>query len=232
MRKSPFINDQIYHIYNRGVEKRDIFMNDSDYSRFVYNLFEFNDITPAQNHTCKNHSFSFSEVELRRIEERNPFIEILAFCLMPNHYHLLIKQKVDGGIVKFMQKLGTGYTNYFNTKYERVGALFQGKFKAVLIENDAQLLHIPYYIHCNPLDLKYPKWKERGLKNPKGALEFLGNYRWSSFKDYIGDENFPFVIEKDFLMSSFGNARQYKKMMLDWLGETELDEITDILLEQ
>jgi len=232
MRKAPFVNGEIYHIYNRGVEKRDTFMDDGDRLRFLYNLFEFNDSSPPVHHSSNNHSFkSFTEVELRRISEREPLVEILAFCLMPNHYHLLVRQKVEGGIVRFMQKLGTGYTNYFNTKYERVGGLFQGKFKSVLVERDEHFLYIPYYIHCNALDLKYPKWKRLGIKNPKEALEFLENYRWSSFKDYIGKENFPLVLQKDFLLPSLGDPTLHKKRVAEWLNQPDFSEIGANLVE-
>ena len=122
MKKPVFINSEVYHIYNRGVEKRKTFLDDKDYFRFIHNLFEFNDDAPAMNLYYKLPQIQSYEVQLRKIHkiERQPrklLVEIIAFCLMPNHYHILIKQKVDNGIVRFMQKLGTGYTNYFNKKF-------------------------------------------------------------------------------------------------------------------
>ncbi len=123
MIKPAFVNNQVYHIYNRGVEERKVFLDKEDYFRFVHNLFEFNDEAPAMNLYYKLFQLQAQsyEVQLRKVKvmEREPrklLVEILLFCLMPNHFHLLIKQKVDNGIVKFMQKLGTGYTNYFNKK--------------------------------------------------------------------------------------------------------------------
>ncbi|MBI2450905.1 MAG: transposase [Parcubacteria group bacterium] len=206
MRKIKFTEGKIYHIYNRGVEKRDIFLDDKDYFRFIHDLFEFNDEKPALN--------SYYEAKPRKIEKRKLLVEILVFTLMPNHFHLLLRQRQDNGIANFMHKLGGGYTMYFNQKYERTGSLFQGTFKAVLVEKDAQFLHIPDYIHLNPLDLKSPEWKNKEIKNYKEAMKFLENYRWSSFRDYIGKKNFPSVTQRKFLMKFFGGPIQYKKSTL------------------
>jgi len=134
-------------------------------------------------------------------------VDILTFVLMPNHYHLLLRQRVDGGISKFMQKLGTGYTMYFNEKHERSGALFQGRYKSVHIEDDRQLLYIPHYIHLNPLALI-----DRGSTSiNKNADEFLNSYRWSSYLDYVGGRAFPSVTDREYLLNLFGGAEKYKK---------------------
>ncbi len=236
MQKPIFANNQIYHIYNRGVEKRDVFMDDKDRFRFIHDLFEFNDEAPAKNIYYKNPQLQSYEVGLRKIEKtkknepRQCIIEILAFCLMTNHFHLLLKQKREKGVVNFMQKLGTGYTNYFNKKYERVGPLFQGKFKAVLIENESHFIHLPYYIHANPLSIINLDWQEK-ITNRQKAIKFLESYRWSSYLDYIGKKNFPSVTQRDFLSEFFEGPNQYKKDMNKWLEEINLQEIKDIILE-
>src|SRR3989344_3887322 len=151
MRNPAFATGHIYHVYNRGVEKRKVFLNERDYLRFVAGLYIFNDTTPALN---AGRSLIESSIEVRlQSEKKKRLVEIIAFCLMPNHYHLLLRQRVDGGITEFMRKLGGGYVNYFNLKHQRVGPLFQGKFKSVLISDESQFMYIPFYIHLNPVDL-------------------------------------------------------------------------------
>ncbi len=236
MKRPQFAENQIYHIYNRGVEKRKTFLQEKDYLRFTHDLFELNDESPAQNvlyHFNANTKSMEVEPQYIRKREREPrklLVEILVFTLMPNHFHLMVRQKRKNGIVKFMQKLGTGYAMYFNKKYERVGPLFQGRFKAVRVENEAHFLHLPHYIHTNPLELIYGgstsiNWK-RGMK-------YLENYRWSSFPDYIGKKNFPSVTSRDFLLEFLGGPKEYLKETERLLKASEyekwggsIDEVT------
>ena len=233
MQKPQFVENQIYHIYNRGVEKRDTFLDDKDYLRFIHDLFEFNDRDPAFNVAYYFNSKS-KEVKSQYLEkERKPrklLVEILLFTLMPNHFHLLLKQKQENGIVKFMQKLGTGYTNYFNKKYDRVGGLSQGRFKAVLINEEAHFIHIPFYFHTNPIDLIYGSSTSIDWR---GQIEFLENYRWSSFLDYIGKKNFPSVTSRKFLLEFWGGEKEYRKETEKWLRERDknIDKIKEITLE-
>ena len=130
-----------------------------------------------------------------------------------------------------MQKLGTGYTMSFNQKYERSGSLFQGTYKAILVEKDSHFIYLPYYIHLNSLDIKFPEWREREIKNYKEAMDFLENYHWSSFPDYIGKKNFPSVTQRKILLEFFGGPEQYKKDTIKWLKEMNLEGIKDLILE-
>ncbi len=176
------------------------------------------------------------EVGLQYIKkERTPrklLVDVLVFTLMPNHFHLMIRQKTEDGITKFMRKIGTGYTNYFNKKYERVGSLFQGKYKSVRIATEQHLIHLPYYIHMNPLDMIAPKWRQKEITNYHKALLFLESYRWSSHSDYIGKKNFPSVTQRDFLLKLFDGIPNYKKSFIQWLKERDLENIgDDITLE-
>ena len=234
MQKPVFSSGEIYHVYNRGVEKRNVFKNDLDRIRFIHDLFEFNDQSPALN---VNYYFNHKsmEVEPQYIKaERKPrklLVEILSFCLMPNHYHMLLRQKLDGGIVDFMQKLGTGYTMYFNQKYDRVGSLFQGRFKAILVKDDAHLLHLPFYIHLNPLDLITPEWRERKIGNYKKAIDFLESYRWSSHLDYLGKKNFPSVTQREVLLEFFNGSQNYARDMYQWLKNLNLETVQGVSLE-
>jgi len=231
MRKIEFINNQIYHIYNRGVEKRDIFSDDKDHFRFIHDLFEFNDENPAENLYYKKAALQSYEAQPRKVKPRKLLVEILVFCLMPNHYHLLLRQKGESGITKFMHKLGTGYTMYFNQKYERTGVLFQGRFKAILVNQEAHFIHLPYYIHLNPLDIIKDKWKEGKIRDYKKAIQFLESYRWSSYLDYIGKKNFPSITQRDFLSKFLGKDNELKKNTENWLKEIQMERIKEIILE-
>lgn len=223
-----FDNDHIYHIYNRGVEKRDIFLAPNDFRRFIVNLYEFNDIAPALNFG-RHLSLQPIEVRLQSVRKRL-LVEILAFCLMPNHYHLMLRQLAENGITMFMRKLGTGYTNYFNLKYKRVGPLFQGKFKTVLLEREQHFQHLPHYIHLNPLDLIMPEWREGHIKDIKKAMNFLKTYRWSSMMDYLGTENFPTVTSRDFLTQCIGSPVDFKKRMEEWMRLIDFEFIHTVTI--
>lgn len=174
-----------------------------------------------------------SEAQLRswRQPAKETLVDILAFCLMPNHYHLLLRQRLDGGITKFMHKVGTGYTNYFNQKNERVGSLFQGRFKAVLIEDEYHFARMPFYIHLNPLDLVAPEWREKRINSIDQTLRFLESYKWSSYLDYIGNGQFSSVINKEFITEFFGSPNLCKKRMEEWLREMNLENIRPLTLE-
>lgn len=213
------INDHIYHIYNRGVDKRDIFMDDEDRFRFIHDLYEFNDKKPAPNLYYKSPELKSYEVGLRKIQPRECLVDILSFCMMNNHLHLILRQVSDNGISEFMQKLGSGYTNYFNNKYERSGSLFQGKYKLKLVENEAQYVYLPHYIHLNPLKLVFPKWKENGVGDVKKAKRFLEEYRWSSYRDYIGKKNFPSIISQKFVSELYGGPQNYRNSIEIWLED-------------
>ena len=225
----------ICHVLNRGVDKRDIFMNERDRFRFVHDLFEFNDEAPASEIVNINYFFKkdYSVIARPNVERRprERLVDILAFCLMPNHYHLMLREKIAGGITRFMKKLNMGYARYFNEKYKRSGALFQGRFKSVIVTNQAHFTFLPYYIHLNPLDLATPEWRERSLKNFKKAWNFLNNYRWSSHLDYCGQKNFPSVTQRNFLTSFFEGSKQYENSIREWLENLELENIKEIILE-
>lgn len=224
MRKDQLISDNIYHVYNRGVEKRSLFINDRDYERFIDDLIMFNDIKPVTNAKQRIKDIKVGDYK------RKPLVDILTFCLMPNHYHLLLRQLTDDGIVKFMRKLGDGYVKYFNLKHERVGTLFQGKFKSVLIDNESQFMYIPFYIHLNPLDLVVKDWREKGIGDSKKAINFLSNYKWSSHSGYVGKSDFSLVLQNDFLNNQFDNLFQYKKNFSDFINDFSFSDTDNSLI--
>src|SRR3989344_7443988 len=228
-----FISGQIYHVVNRGVDKRNIFMDEDDYTRAIHNIFEFNDQNPTLNsgYLFSKAKFDISNhIDLRNQYDKNPrklLVEILAFCLMPNHVHFLLRPRIEKGVTTFMRKFGAGYANYFNQKYQRSGALFQGRYKSVLVNKEQHLLHLPFYIHLNPLDLKEPQWRNREITSSKAAMNHLNSYRWSSYLDYIGVKNFPSLTQRDFLLNLFGGTASFKETMTNWLNTISLEPIKD-----
>ena len=158
---------------------------------------------------------------------------MLAFCFMPNHIHLLLKQTAENGIHKFTVKLGGGYGRYLNQKNQRKGYVFQGRFQSVHIKDDNQLITAVNYIHANPISLIEPNFKEEGIKNhsTEEVLEFLiKGYRWSSFLDYIGIKNFPSVTERGFVSRMIGGEKGLRDILVDWiLHKKELAGYQNIL---
>ena len=198
---------ELYHLLNRGTEKRDIFMDDRDRARFIHDLFEFNDTKPASNV-----AYSFKKITdvARPYIERDRIVDLHAWCLMRNHYHLLVSERKEGGLTTFMRKLNTGYTNYFNERYTRNGVLFQGRTKKILIHSSAHFLHILHYVHLNPLDYMpgAREWRSGRVSEPQRAKAYLEKYRWSSYADYCGRKNFPSIVTTDFFKDSVGNVEK------------------------
>jgi len=231
----------IFHVLNRGVEKRVIFKEDQDYKRFIRGLFEFNDKNSTENLSrflirSKKHNKSTDGqiTTAKPFVERKPrklLVRIHSFCLMPNHYHLLLSPLVENGISKFIQKLSIGYTHYFNKKHDRSGVLFQGKHKRIQVTNSPHLTHIPFYIHLNPLDIIEPEWREGIIKDTRGSLNFLKNYRWSSHLDYLGIKNFPSVTNREFLLDYFDGYSGYRSACEKWIKERKVRALDSSRLE-
>ena len=223
-RKQQFVNNDVYHIILRGIDDNLIFKNKNDYYRGVFSIYEFNTVKPI---TIRFQRKARSKIkqkikELNRgpssvKDERDRLIDLLAFCFMPNHIHLLIRQIKGEGIIKFMRKLGTGYGGYFNRKYNRKGYVFQNRFSAVHIKSNSQLKTVFVYIHSNPISCIEPKWKEKGIKNPRKVIKFLEEYKWSSYSDYVSKNNFPSVTEREFILRVMGGKRICKKFVENWV---------------
>lgn len=223
---------QLFHTLNRGVDKRVIFIDQQDYFRFIHDLFEFND-EERVNTTFYRFSRS-NDIASRKIvrKPRKLLVDIHSFCIMPNHYHLLLSPKSEGTIPKFMKKLNMGYAKYFNEKYKRTGTLFEGRYKSVPVNSESHFCHLPFYIHCNPLDLSAPEWRKNKLHSFKRAKEFLENYRWSSHLDYLGKPNFPSITKRNFLLEFFGGEKEYQKSVYSWLKDLEIENLADYTLEK
>lgn len=228
----PIIRDfevnGIYHIYNRGYDKRDIYLDGKDYLRFVVSLYWFNNQNKIIIDDLSKEDIEFAIASgstagninnLYNVKNRVPIVEILGFTLMPNHYHLILKEIVPGGISLFMRKLSNGYTGYFNEKYGRkgVGGIFQGRYQSVRIKDDRQLVAIFNYVHTNPIELVEPKWKDLIVKDKNKALKFLEVYKWSSYHDYVGNLRFPNVTDRDFYNDLLGGPKQRRRLIKDWI---------------
>ncbi|MBI3458833.1 transposase [Candidatus Azambacteria bacterium] len=204
------------------------FKNESDYYRGIHNLFEFNDRDPViwkfrksffenSDPAGRNIRNNDTVIKEENRKKRKFLVEILCFCLMPNHIHLLLMQVKDGGITKFMRKFGTGYAVHFNNKYKRKGYLFQGRFKDILIKTNEQLRINFVYIHTNPAALHDHSWKDGGINNAQEVIKVIENYKWSSYADYLGNKNFPSVTQRD-LFNKIMTSHEWKKFVDDWVG--------------
>ncbi len=217
-----FAQDNFYHIYNRGTEKRPIFVSDRDRERFLVLLYLCNGTNPVD---LKLQGSTLEEA--RDADRGSSLINLCAYCLMPNHFHLLIHEHCIGGISHFMQKLTTGYTMYFNKWHERDGSLFQGKYKASHADTNSYLSYLIAYIHLNPIKLIEPNWKEAGITDPNRARRHLEKYRYSSYPDYCGQSRIEgTLICPDILPKYFNSPRDFESSTTSWLNYKKLQGST------
>jgi putative transposase len=218
--RANFVPGEFYHLYNRGTEKRKVFLNKEDYARFTALLYLCN--TPKALHVQelipRGSTSSKLLQQLEAFKRDETLVDIVAYCLMPNHFHLLVREKETGGISRFMQKLTTAYTMYFNTRMDRSGALFQGKFKSTHADNDTYLAYLISYIHLNPLKLIEPKWIETGILNRKRAEKYLEDYLYSSYLDFCKKDRLEkILLKQDALPEYFESYLDFKTQVTDWL---------------
>jgi REP element-mobilizing transposase RayT len=192
-----FTSGNIFHIYNRGNNKEKIFFDEQDYRAFLFRFGLCLGFTEKELNKEKLTSMPYSRIRINNSAKNN--FKLHAFCLMPNHFHLLIEQVGDVPISSLMLKLCTSYARYINKKYERSGHIFQDCFKAVLIENNPQLMWTSSYIHMNPV-------KDKIAKHP-------AEYLWSSYNDYASNRNLS-IVNKEFLLSTFGDQKSFIKETL------------------
>lgn len=191
-----------YHVYNRGVDKRIIFQDDADRVRFLNGLALFNDHGRRKNYSIKL-------IKTARVGDP-PCVEVVAYCLMPNHFHLMLRQRVCGGVSEFMGRLGNGYTKYFNKRHERSGRLFESAYKAKRVETTGYAEHLTRYIHLNPLELD-AIWTS-GQRTWQETSDALSDYKWSSYRHFIGMECSLFV-RNETVMKGFKNADGYQRFI-------------------
>jgi len=205
MRNIKIAPGEYYHIFNRGMSKQLIFHDNMDRVRFLFLILYFQSPIILQNIGRPVKSFikhSVFNID-RKIEKeivKSRFVELISFCLMPNHFHLIVKEVEENGIARYMQRVLNSYTKYYNTKYNKSGHLFQGPYKAVHIKNNEQLLYLSSYIHRNPRDLK--EW-----------LNKESSYRWSSYQDFTKKNRFEELLLIDIIEGQFTNKNEYDKFI-------------------
>ena len=204
MRAITISEGEHYHVFNRGMRKQLIFNNDQDRYRFLFLIthfqspLTFSDVGEAVKN-FKNSLRQHSVLTLNREEiTQNRTVELIAFALMPNHFHLMIKEVKTGGIATFMQRLQNSYTKYYNIKNELNGHLFQGPYRLVHIKDNEQLLYTSVYIHRNCRELK--GWKDREAEYP-----------WSSYFDYVKQNRWKKFLSNEIIMDQFTSPQEYQK---------------------
>ena len=213
-RKVLFAPEEYYHIYNRGNSKQTIFHDDADRTRFIQLLFLSNASNPFNTADLRKGKGLFEH------DRGEALISIGAYIVMPNHFHVLLRHVEDGDISKFMQKLTTVYSMYYNAKYKRTGGLFEGKFKATHVATDRYLRYLFSYIHLNCIKLIDKTWRENGLKDKNKALGYLHKYKWSSYLDYaeVKQRTYSSVLDKKAFPNYFSSPEAIKKDIFQWIN--------------
>jgi len=220
MRKTIFATGEIYHVFNLGVEKRVTFTDKREYDRGLLTLdfyrFEgvFAGLAQILKLDLEKRNFFLSQLK----KNGKKLVDVLGYCLMPNHFHFLVRQLLNGGIPTFVGNFSNSYTRFFNTKHKRIGHLFQGVFKAVKIEDDEQLIHVLRYIHINPVVSSVIKEAD------------LENYPYSSFPEYLGrKEGF---CSKELVSKRFSSIEKFREFTFDQIDYgRRLEAIKHLLFE-
>lgn len=236
VRNQQLANDEIYHVVAKRIEGNNLFEDTDDYYRGIFSIYGFNTkehVEIARRH-CGDRVSSKQGGDPVSATPQDPLVEILAFCLMPTHIHLLLRQVANEGISKFMNKFGAGYPAYFKKKHNKKGKghFFQDRFVSVHIGTDEQLKIVFVYIHINPISIIEPNWKEIGIKDPDKAINFIENYKWSSYPDYLGKKNFPSVTKRELLLKIMNGEQGIKEYVDNWIRyKSKIGEYTDLALE-
>lgn len=223
-RKLIFTNNQIYHVFNRGIDKKPTFTDKRELDRSILamDFYRFAKLPVKLSRFITLTEKAQVQLLKQLKSAGEALVDIISYCLMPNHFHLLIKQTTDHGISTFISNFTNSYTRYFNTKHERIGPLFEGMFKAVRIESDEQFVHVSRYIHLNPVS--------SFLITP----EELENYQWSSYPEFMGKVGRNIANTKPVLsyFSSRKNKEEYKKFVMDQVNYArELEKIKHLTID-
>ena len=215
--------NEYYHIYNRGAHKQSICKDKSDRQRLLFSILYLQSSEPLRNVSRITKRFSIETgfpVPASTVEStlRERFVELVAFCMMPNHYHLIVREVKEGGIASYIQRIAGGYTRYFNQKYQSSGHVFQGRYKSVHVQDDRQLVYLSAYIHRNPRELA--AWKNKEFEYP-----------WSSLQDYTKANRWGGLIIPDIIATQFGMTRDsnYADFVKTSTAKTLEDELATVI---
>ena len=212
-----FTPGEYYHVYNRGVDGRKIFLSDTDRQRFYESLYLFND----KNYERKHGDFLERIVQLSTAEafheDRERFVSIIAFNLMDNHFHIGLREERLEGVSEFMHRMSTGFTNFFNLLHERSGSLFQGPFQAVHVKSDSQLEHLVRYIHLNELDKYGIPWREGKVEDWDNCLRLIDKGTFSSHGLYCGRTQTLPVVDVQTATDIFPLSEEYLSFLRGWI---------------
>ena len=217
-----FAPSEIYHVFNRGVERRPIFTNKREYERMVESMryYRFANVPMRYSQLITLPDEKQKQVWDRLKTRDNYEVILIAYVLMPNHFHIVLKQINDQGVSRFLSNISNSFTKYFNTKHQRPGPLLQGPFKAVRVETDEQLLHLTRYVHLNPV--------ASFLIEP----EELDNYPWSSLPEYLTIPHKEFLCDTTFIGNFFPKKDQYRVFVYDQIGYArEIEKIKHLTFE-
>jgi putative transposase len=216
-RRVSLAQNEYFHIYNRGVDKRVIFKDDIDRVRFVQLLFLCNSREPVNIRNLRRDISSIYEYD-----RGENLVALGAYCLMPNHFHILLTPLMVSGVETFMRKLLTGYSMYFNKRYERTGILFQGRFKSEHVDSDEYLKYLFAYIHLNPVKLIQSDWKEVGIRDKERAREYCEGYRYSSLQDYLGiQRGESAILDRSAFPEYFPTESEVERTVFSWFEDPE-----------
>jgi len=200
MRLIKFDNDEYYHVYNRGNNKQTLFYDTLDYQFFLICLFRYNTVNKVR---------SFNN-------ENDRLVSVVSYTLLPNHFHLMLRQEVEDGISEFMYRLQRSFSLYSNRKRGRVGTIYEGPFKAKHVSTEAYFDHLPRYIHLNIVDLLTHEWRNGNISNWKEAMEVMANYPWSSHASYLTKQQGLPILNMDIINDLFPSKSEYETFIRTW----------------
>lgn len=234
MRKEPFSIDNYVHVYNRGNRKQPIVHDIRDKDHFLQMLYYFNaeQIPVTTFRELIKQRFNLCNFEWpKEWRPRKPIVNIVAFTLLENHFHLLLKEIIEGGIAKFMQKLGTGMTMYYNTKYKELGSLFQGSYKARCVDEDLYLKYLSIYIQVKNTFELYPGGLKKAVKEFNKAYDWAVGYPYCSLGDFVGKTNRG-IIDRGIFVETFPDPKEYKEFTHECMLGMDLEEkLEDMILD-